>query len=85
MRPGLISWGAFLLVFITALLLQTGAPVAPPAGSIPHSGAWRAFEWWYGQRAYPNTFLPRAALKGAFETSRAARIAKGAVRTGSSL
>jgi hypothetical protein len=84
MRSGLISWGAFLLIFISAFFVQSGAPEAPPPPSIPQGGAWKAFEWWYGQRAYPNAFIPRAALQNAYETYRAARVAKGGIRSTSS-
>jgi len=35
--------------------------------SIPQSGAWHAFEWWYGQRAYPNTHIPAGALRKAYQ------------------
>jgi photosystem II stability/assembly factor-like uncharacterized protein len=65
------------LAFVSAFLLgvEPRGGARPP--EIPQTGAWRAFEWWYTQRAYPNAFIPRGALARAHVEKQRIGRAKG--------
>ncbi len=80
MKTGPIAGGLSLLIFLFAFSRHHQGPeTAHP--SIPRGDAWHAFEWWYAQRAYPNSHIPPGALKKAFlwKEKTALRQAAGAV------
>ncbi len=83
MKTGPIAGGLSLLIFLFAFSRQHQGPeTAHP--SIPRGDAWHAFEWWYAQRAYPNSHIPSGALRKAFhwKEEMAARQTAGAVTGG---
>lgn len=78
MKSGLASGALSLLIFCIAMQTQTGNPPdATQPASTPEGGAWKAFEWWYAQRAYPNAFIPHRALRSAHAERAATLRSKG--------
>ncbi len=65
MKSGLASGALSLLIFCIAMQTETGNPSLTQGVSTPAGGAWKAFEWWYAQRAYPGTFIPPRGLRKA--------------------
>ncbi len=77
MKSGLAAGALSLAIFFLALIIQVNAPTVPEPAAAPQGGAWKAFEWWYTQRAYPNAFIPPKALRRAYDEQRRIRAAKG--------
>ncbi|HLF13480.1 MAG TPA: hypothetical protein VI932_01145, partial [Bacteroidota bacterium] len=70
MKSGLVSGALCLVIFLSAFILQVNPPACPPPAAVPRGGAWKAFEWWYAQRAYPGAFIPPKALRNAYDAKK---------------
>ena len=77
MKSGLAAGALSLSIFFLALIIHVNAPTAVQPAAVPQGGAWKAFEWWYAQRAYPNAFIPPKALRKAYDEQRRIQAAKG--------
>jgi photosystem II stability/assembly factor-like uncharacterized protein len=75
-KRGLIAGGLSLLIFFSTLTLQIQGPEST-APSVPRGDAWHAFEWWYAQRAAPNSHIPPGALRRAYQSKKTLAALKG--------
>ncbi len=77
MKPGPAAGALSLCLFMAAFVVQVSAPTAVHPPVAPQGGAWKAFEWWYAQRASPNAFIPPRALRNAHDERRQIQSVKG--------
>jgi len=60
-KTGLIKGGLSLILFLFSFAWHARLPVVPDA-DLPQGDAYRAFEWWYSQRALPYSHIPPGAI-----------------------
>lgn len=66
MKAGPIPGGLALILAALFFLVEIDRSVPVPATEPPRGGAWKAFEWWYTQRAYPHTLIPPRGYRDAY-------------------
>ncbi|MFN8177259.1 MAG: FlgD immunoglobulin-like domain containing protein [bacterium] len=84
--------GAAAVFFVRPAQFRAGSSAGLPAGVRPaaespevegqgEDHAWEMFEWWYGQRAYPNDLIPQQGFWNAWQTRSHMTVDEGTLRS----